>query len=293
MNKMMKFVVVLLMLGGISCSSDADSNAQIEPPSVFTIAVNGEDFTNEDFNTASITKTEDTILIDLYSNYGQVMLSFNKSGQLGYFNVDRNTGNQHVTSLFYSSYFKTSDNFTFNLISIDEVNKRVKGSYSGYIYSDPRNINSEKKFVTGQFDVKYEDNIPAIFGLTNKAKINGTNWLSMNKYLQRSSVNNSNIIQHDFSGGEYEISTSYNYETMAVGIYNFTSSEITQKVELAKYNSVTGTSTVYNSTGVLTITNRNSGIISGTYSFTAVNPNNSSDVIQVTDGLIKFVYYNF
>lgn len=292
MNKVIKYIVVLFALSLTSCSSD--STAEATETDSFKIAVNGEDYSADNYFSGLITKTEDTFLIDIRTNYGLVQLSFNKSGQLGYFNVDRQTGTAQITSLFYTSYFNTAENFTFYLISVDEINKRIKGSYSGYIYADPRNINSEKKFITGDFNLKYEDNIPGVFGLGNKAKINGTDWLSVNKEVKRGAGGvYTNITQHDFNGGEYEIITNTNSQSLAVGTYNFTSNNLGPKIEVAKYNPVTATTTVYNATGTLTITKRNGNIVYGNYNFTATNPENSADVIAVTDGEIKFVYYNF
>jgi hypothetical protein len=52
--------------------------------------------------------------------------------------------------------------------------------------------------------------------------------------------------------------------------------------------------TIYNCTGTMTLSsvepfNITAEMLTGTFSFTAVNPTDSSDVIQVTDGIFKRV----
>lgn len=290
MNKAIICTMVLLAFSFISCSSDSNSAA---PPvnDTFKIAVNGVDYSGDNNYSGITTKTEDTFLIETSSSYGKLSLSFTATGKLGFFTIDRHTGDPSITSLFYTSYFRTADNFTFYLISVDESNKRIKGSYSGYVYANPRNTNSEKKFITGDFDLKYEDNIPGIFGLSNKAQINGIDWLSDNRYTELGAGGiYTNVAQHDFNGSEYEIIITINHQVLTVGTYTFSGSDSTPKVELVKYDPGMATTILYHSTGTLNVTKINNGIVYANYSFTAVNPLNSSDVTTVTNGEIKFIY---
>ena len=292
----MKYLVTALILSTVTaCTSDK----VVENPAVvpefkptFNFTLNEESSTEN--NHLVVTKTENMFSVIAETTLGQVIVSFDKTGQFGAVKIDRRTGTQSITSNFYSFYYNSSHYFDFNLVAVDEVNKKIKGNFSGYLYASPLNLNSEKKYVTGAFEVKYEDNVPGFQGIGNTAKINGNSWFSTNKYVKRGVDNFYNdFTQHDFNSGEYEPLIHYRFQNnfgdpgLVVGTYNFTDTDVTRKVELTKFDTATGTPILYKCSGMLTIAKIEDGIVTGSYTFAAVNPNNSNDVITVTDGEFK------
>ncbi|MBL7885433.1 MAG: hypothetical protein JNJ52_01685 [Flavobacterium sp.] len=288
-----KILLTALLIVLNSCSSDDDQTTTnpTEPTDdnfvpQFEMFINGQ-LSGYSFSQAY--KTENTIT---FRNYSEEILSFQKTGQFGFCYINMSTGTPTITSVFKSFRGFSANYFNFNLDFIDEVNKKVKGTFSGYLYADPLNINSEKKFVSGSFFTKYEDVIPAVTQLGNKAKINGNDWASSNQYFSRETNNYNQVTQHDLSTDPYKIMIKYDLGTIAEGTYNFTNSNVSNKVQLAKFETQTTTFFDYNCSGTLTITDKSGSIISGFYSFTAIHPT-SGESITVTDGVFKLIYRPF
>ncbi len=289
MKNLKLFVFICFSLFFVACStSSSDAITPVEDSFVpqFEIKINGVT-TNYYLNT-NIYKFENTFNIGYYPS---TLLSFDKSGKFGNFCIELPTSNNNITRKYYSFKGFSSHYFNLNIESVDEVNKRVKGTFSGYIYADPLDLNSETKFVSGSFYQKYEELIPVIFGLKNSAKINGNDWFSVNKYATRSTSDYNKITQHDLYDDEYKIMVSYDLINTTVGTYNFTNSDLTNKIQLAKFDVQTGTFINYNCTGILNITYKYNKIVEGTYNFTAINPV-TNEIVPVTNGNFKLVYTN-
>ncbi len=271
------FTFITLFVVLTSCSSDKETVTD-DNSNQFELFINGVLVSSQIGE--SVFKTEGTI------NFGR--LSFNTSGQFGYFSLDLNTGSPTATSLFYSFRGYSSNYFDFNLESIDEVKKRVKGTFSGYVYANPLDINSEKKFVSGSFNTKYKDVLPAITNLRNKAKINGNQWTSSNKYLTREVTNYNQITQHDLSDDPFKIMIKYDFGTITEGTYNFINSNISNKIQLAKFDILTQTFVSYDCAGTLNITDKTGIVITGNYNFTAIHPI-TGEIITVSEGDFRLI----
>jgi hypothetical protein len=271
------FTFITLFVVLTSCSSDKETVTD-DNSNQFELFINGVLVSSQIGE--SVFKTEGTI------NLGG--LSFNTSGQFGYFSLDLITGSPNATSQFYSFRGYSSNYFDFNLESIDEVKKRVKGTFSGYVYANPFDINSEKKFVSGSFNTKYKDVLPAITNLRNKAKINGNQWTSSNKYLTREVTNYNQITQHDLSDDPFKIMIKYDFGTITEGTYNFINSNISNKIQLAKFDILTQTFVSYDCAGTLNITDKTEIVITGNYNFTAIHPI-TGEIITVSEGDFRLI----
>lgn len=294
MKKIKNIVLLVIVVTFFSCSSN-DTVAEVETPSVLKLYINGEE---QYTDYGEIYKIEDKMVIKL----GQIhKCEFDVSGRFAFFRIKVPAMGSTPEKTYSSFKYNSSQNFTLNIESIDEVNKRIKGSFAGYVYFNPTNLNSEKKFINGEFDFKYKDLVPTVFGLKNRAKINGNEWVKLvgePSHIQYSTYYQ--VTHRDYSDDEYII--TLNYQLMngisnapnAIGVYNFTSTGITNNMRIAKYDTVTGTLINYNTTGSFEITNYADRIITGNYSFSGVNPNNPSDVLQVTDGEFKLpnIFFN-
>lgn len=303
MDKFKSYVVIFCSLLVVSCSSDSGSDSSEEPVSKHSqihYFVNGVEH-NFGTDLYCAFKSENTFVINPSTTSSSIEFSFDDTQRFGYLKIDLNTGTAGLTSNFYTLNGYSSHYFGFHVTSIDEVNHRVKGDFSGYIYSDPLDINSEQKFISGDFDVYYYDIVPYFSGLKHTCKINGADWSKTNKYRTRGvGALNRNVTEHDTSDDEYKLMIKYDMIGIQVGTFNFTDSGTTNMIQLAKFDTTTGQYINYNSTGTLNITQKevisggsNAFLLKGTYSLTAVNPTNSSDVITVTDGDFKLLYSYF
>lgn len=176
--------------------------------------------------------------------------------------------------------------FNLEVISNDTINNRIKVAFSGKLYLDETNMNSETFDIDAcEFDLAYPDQnsgiSPTMFSgafLDNcSAKFNGNLW-----YATREKF------------GAFTTTDPYKLEIKIVantspGSYNFTPSSTTNRIQFSKFNIQTLTYDYYDTTGsvVYTFKEFHGGTnytYKGSFSFTAVNPTNPADVIQVTDG---------
>lgn len=279
-------ILFFLLILTNSCSTDKDIQLN---ESKFELFVNGKLIATGADIEGNVFKTENTIE---FKGFPNTLLSFNSSGQFGFFKLNSYTDvTTPIAKNFYSFRGFSSNYFNFNLESIDEINKKVKGTFSGFLYANPLDLNSEKKFVSGSFDIKYKDVIPGISNLGNSAKINGVQWTKSNTYYTRETSNFYQITQHDLNDGPYKIMIHYRSYDVTVGTYNFSSSDITFKVELAIFDSLYATFINYECNGILNITHVNGDLYVGNYNFTANHPI-TGEIITVTDGSFKFIHKN-
>lgn len=288
--RILNFIALsLAFLSFCSCSSDDQPvvTTPVTTPSVFHIEIAGE---AHDYSEPKVDKIENTFLIKA----GGTQLSFDGQGRFGFVKLNLNSSTPTQTSLFYSFRDFSSHYFNFTSQSIDLVNKRIKGTFSGYLFSNATNLSSEQKYITGYFDLPYIEAVPSISKLGNQAKINGADWSSTNRYRTRGVAENyANVVEHDVSDDPYKIMVHYNQNASPVGTYNFTDANATNKVQLARFDPQTGNYVNYICSGTLNITFRQSDIFEGNYHFTAVNPSNPSETIAVDNGKFRLVYVNF
>ncbi len=204
MNKLKTVFLLALFVSMISCSSNEDE-VPVDPiveeaPSVYKVEINGV----ETFNGLIIVyKTESKISFGGWE--------FDTSGRLGSPSINLPTASSGELKTFTHFKYFNSHYFTFNLESLDEVHKRVKGSFEGYLYANPTDLNSEKKYIKASFDLKYIDLVPGVFGLKNRAKINGNEWVKT--YRESSNAQgpySHKITYQDYSNDEYIITINAN-----------------------------------------------------------------------------------
>ncbi|MDI9256469.1 hypothetical protein [Flavobacterium sedimenticola] len=278
------FVLAVLT---VSCSSDSGSGGGGDS---FTYVYDGN---NVNIIDVTAQKVENSLVVSGTAANGQsIEFNFNKFGDLGTvssFSVSDFDFPDTETYQNFSGHY-----FTFNLISIDETNKRVHVSFSGNLYEEFDNLNSNSVPVSGEFEVTYIETQPNVAGLGVDCKIAGENWYSTNSYTNNG-YSIDDFILRELSDDENRISIGFDATNNNPGTYNFTAASTTNFVKLSKFNTASVDFTDYNCAGTLTVTNKTSAgfigyIIEGTYSFTATNPSNPSQVIQVTNGRFKTFY---
>lgn len=294
--KFLKFIPCLLVLLILeSCSSSDDSTP---PPAIedsFTYVYDGNAI---NLTTLSAEQKDNSLMVRGIAANGQTILFiFNKFGNLGFVNSYSLKLMFFPNRYCYANY--RSHYFTFNLISIDETNKRVHATFSGNLYEDRQNLNSDSVTVRGEFNLPITEFSPSTWVDEAYCKIGGTDWhLSSSEKLIGNSKND--FILQLSSDDINCINLGFDGTNNGPGTYNFTSSSLTSFVKLAKFNPLTLDFTVYDCVGTMTVTSKMDDgtsflgfYMEGTFSFTATNPLNPFDVVQISNGRFKTHYFVF
>ena len=272
--KNLKLICFLVLAFSIfSCSSDDDGGNSV--PTALT--VNGNSVT---LNNVFAQKSERTMSIYASgSDDSSIEIVFNQFGNLESVTYD----DAEFNSYYNYQYFK-SNYFTFNIVSLNESTNKVKVTYSGTLYSDETNLDSESITISGSFDTEYVNQTPLLAGIGLSCKINGQDWHETDFWDNGFSDVDRKYISDD----ENMIIMNLTDETIETGTYSFNNNS-QNKIGFAKFNTTTKEYDFYQTTGTLTITSNTvvSGfvrIIEGTFSLTATNGSSS---IQVTNGTFK------
>lgn len=299
MKKLICFLSILFF--GLGCSRDETAIAPIDngDGTYFHLKVNGTAIPVIIGHNALNFNANQTLL-SLNVNYGfgiqnspglnRLGIVFDKNGKFIYAQQQSMDVGENNYTIYYKNYRNFPANyFHITINSINEVTKRIKFTVSGKLYFNDLNLDSESIDLDGDFDIKYDGELgtaPTTFQTSGMdqhctAKLNGTQWTALRELVD----------------GEFTAEDPYKIEikfplTATVGSYNLISNSSINYLRFSKFNTVTKVFDYYNVSGVLNQSYREfhgAGNYSlfGTFSFTALNPNNPSDVIQVTDGSFR------
>jgi hypothetical protein len=215
---------------------------------------------------------------DPYNNYYEMV--FDKQGNLfSFIRWGYGLGNAYFNYKNFPAHY-----FHLNITSIDEINKNIKGNFSGKIFKNELSLSSESNELSGEFLMNYQGDETVYTGIEVhgvrqhcEAKFNGIPWAA-------NFENNSAFTAQD----PYKIILHFDVNAQP-GSYNITPASSDNYISFSKFNVETLVYDQYNVTGVLSHSYReyhgfDQYSYVGTFSFTAVNPNNPADVIQVSEG---------
>lgn len=278
----------------ISCTENTDnSNPVGANDTYFRMNIDGTEvqFDTQDanaYNTAHIEIKGDKFIVRVNSgfqagstNWNNYVIVFDKQGNFLSFN--RN-GNGYSNYKNYPSHY-----FNLNIISLDEINKKIKVSFSGKLYIDNLDLNSESNEVSGELMMNYDGNETLYSGLLMgpnipqycTAQLNGNLWTA--KFEDRYSI---------FTAEDpYKIVIHFDVNELP-GTFDVTPASTNNYITFSKFNTETLLFDNYSVTGLLAHSYReyhgmNQYSFIGTFSFTAVNLNNPTDIIQVTEGSFR------
>lgn len=191
---------------------------------------------------------------------------------------------------FYPDYFVDVLDFSFN-----EQQKTFKLNLKSNLYLEATNMQSEyintEMHLIGNYEVQPDDENYLLKDLSNNrldyfnAKFNGTKWVAYNQFQDGSFT----------SYDPYKIVVKFNSSTPTAN-YLFTNSDTINCMKFYKFNTVTFQYEEFNVSGNVNLFYKefhgtSSGISTysffGTFNLTATNPNDSSEVISVTDGKFR------
>lgn len=288
--KVLKTISALvLLLFIISCSSDGSDSDEISNKDSFNYKYENE---SVNINSWQAVKSENTIAISGTGDAGEVVFfQFNVFGNLSSVTVlTGETDDVGFQKSYYSYEYFKSNYFNFDLVGIDEANKRVSVKFSGDLYEEEYDIDSESRNIEGSFNVKYTEVTPQISGLEVSAKINGDSWYSTSTFLSAGSSTSPLSLIH-YSDDENFISYTIYPNEVNTGTYQFDQNSTVYKIDFSQYDPITNDFINYETTGVFTIDEYNVGFgisqIKGTFSLIAKN---EDEVITITEGKINDVY---
>jgi hypothetical protein len=283
------FALLLIFVGFYSCSSDDDGGGgqSVDQDQYFTYV---EDATDYPIEYISALRTENVFELVAEGEGRSIYLNFDKWGQL----ILASSDNTETFEGRTSQYYYSQESFNFEIVAIDEAEKIIKVTYSGKLYEDQWDPESDYVQVSGTANVTYiENNVdPAFANMGVTAKIGSAQWRAV-KSETTDGWDGIPISVHAVGEDRWKITFRLDTPELSAGTISFTSAS-TNRVYLSRYNPATGSFTEYQSSGTLVIdelvsSGWGSHIIRGSFTFTATNPDDNS-VVQVQNGVFKQFY---
>lgn len=273
-----KFIAFILFTALItSCSSD-DNNSDESGDAYFNLTYNNE--------VKTVTKWEalkqgDHIEVMGTSKEGVVIdFKFNVYGNLYQAMTHSASANSDIPYMEASENF-TANTFTFTLENLNTDNKTVQVKFSGKVFENPYDYESESITVSGSFQVSYTETDPLIPGQGTFAKIDGKDWHGLS--MSTSTEDGIKVLNID-NDSEYNFAITLPDDSQT-GSHTFTNnSEI--KVSFQKYDVTTHEYIDYMVTGTVNYTTISDYYIAGTFNLTATHPTNNSKIV-ITNGTFK------
>lgn len=281
-----KFIAFILFSAIFaSCSSGDDTNENTENPSAtgsFDFVYNNE---TKKVNSWEAKKMDDYMQVKGLTSDGIVVnFVFNVYGNLYGANTFGASAGSSVITHETSEVF-TSNTFTFTLEELNTANKTVKVKFSGKMYIDGYDTESDFIAVSGSFNVPYVNATPDIPGLGTSAKFNGVSWhgMALDSSITWSTQITTLNVQND---GEYSLGIVFPKGDLKTGTFSFTGNDFSNGISLEKVDVSTGEFVEYNVAGTITYTTVADNYVEGTFSLTATHPDNDSKIV-ITEGKFK------
>ena len=281
---MKKILKVLLLLGFTlyltSCSSDDNNINTVEPVNLLKI-----NDINVPVTIARAIKTDNLINIEVTGAFGSIYFYINPSGKMYDATGEINSANEGV--IFENFENNPSIEFDFNLLEFDPITKKIKGKFTGKLYSDRNDLNSESSKWDGFFNITYVENvIPGnSSNLLTTAKIGTLDWVGTSFSYSPNNFQNTYGLKIKSNDAHF-MNIVIPFYNRIIGNYTFNSSSQVYKVFFYKYDSTLNELVEYSTSGNINFTDINSYFVQGTFNFIATHPTNGT-TINVTNGVFK------
>ena len=275
-----------------SCSSSDSESSNNE---YFNLKYEGSSVNITQFQAQ---RSEQTIAVTAVADDGLgISFEINELGDIGNIHTYPTSSSSSAIYDLYSSYRNyPSHYFTLNLIELDSQQKTVEVSFTGDLQEDQYALGGNTIQIDGSFKIKYTDVQPAVDGLGFRANIGSNAFMSAISDLSGGFFSGSDLGITYYNNSEYALTLNTNHSNTSTGTYNFNSSSSVNNVMLSKFDTTSESYVDYSTSGTLIITEKIIGfqftIVKGTFSFTATNPNDSSQ-ITVSNGDFVSSYVNY
>ncbi|KGO90505.1 hypothetical protein [Flavobacterium suncheonense] len=271
------FVAVALF----SCSSSSDDASSSSNGEYFNLNYEGAAVNITQFQAQ---RSEQTIAVTAVAADGLgISFEINELGDIGNVHTYPTSSSSAAVYDLYSSYRNyPSHYFTLNLIELNSQAKTVEVSFTGDLYEDQYVLGGNTVQISGSFKVRYTDIQPMVNDLGFRANIGGNVFMSATNDQSGGFFNGSDIALTYYNNSEYTLTFNSNHDNTSVGTYNFNNGSTVNNVIISKFDTATQTYVDYLTSGTLTITEKIVGtqftVVKGTFSFTATNPENSTQI---------------
>lgn len=276
-----KFIAFILFTALISSCSSDDSGENQSGNTYFKFTYDGK---VQNVKTWEALKQGDFIEVMGTSQEGMVIdFKFNVYGNLYQALTNPTIATSEIPWLEASENF-TSNTFTFTLEKLNTTDKTVEVKFSGKVYYDGYDYESDFINVSGSFKVSYEEMTPAVEGLGTFAKLDGKDWhgLAMNTTVE----NQESKILYVQNDGEYTIGIVFPDYNPKTGTFPFTSNNFANRISFQKYDPTTHEYIDYDVSGTVTYTTINDLYVAGTFSLTATHPVTKAKIV-ISNGIFK------
>ncbi len=280
---MNKAILLLVAFTAFSCSSSDNGSEPILPDAmtingvpIEIISQSSTYYYNNYFEVRMVTSSHLDINI-LFDKYG---------------NFIRAETNQ--TSEFFASYpYFSSNYFNFELKSINIAKGKCVIDFSGPIYEDRYDMNSNSATLSGHLNLKVWFTQPGSDFNQNSgifAQVDGKNWFSPTPvtYSADDYFKNSYSVCDD----EYRLVFNTSGTNTPIGQYDFTEATLHNCVKVEKFDTTTLSYKLWKTQGNMKITNKTQPYqygyyMYGTFSLTASNPENSAETVHFKNGIFN------
>ncbi len=290
MKKILLLVVSTFML---SCSSsDSDSSSVNE---YFNLNYEGSTVNVTQFQAQ---RSEQMIAVTAVADDGLgISFEINELGDIGNIHTYPTSSSSSAIYDLFSSYRNfPSHYFTLNLIELDSQQKTVEVSFSGDLQEDQYSLGGNTVQIEGSFKVRYTDVQPEVSNLGFRANLGSNAFMSAISDQSGGFFSGSDLAITYYNNSEYTLTLNTNHDNTSTGTYNFNSGSSVNNVVLSKFDVTSEEYINYMTSGTLIITEKIVGfqftVVKGTFSFTATNPNDSSQ-ITVSNGDFVSSYINY
>lgn len=179
--------------------------------------------------------------------------------------------------------------FDFELVHI--ANGQAKVNFSGKVYENDYDLDSEFSTVEGSFVVDLQEEAATAPMFKMDAMVNGNSWKALGGTEHFSAFNYS--IDY-LSDDEYEISLVFHPANLEIGNYTFTETTGDRRIMMTKYNTATHNEDELISTaGNFNVTSKTEfgpiDVIEGTFDVVAKHPE-TNEIVTVTNGTFRATY---
>jgi len=283
-----KFIAFILLTTLItSCSSDENNSDNPSTVGSFDFVYNNE---AKKISSWEAIKMDDFIEVSGQTTDGiGIDLKFNTYGNL-YQGFTHGTSTPSIVPMHEVSEIFTANTFTFTMVELNTTNKTVKVKFSGKLYDDGYDFESNysinpSNFITvsGSFDVSYTNLVPDIPGLGTFAKIDGKDWHAMSFGSTTSLSQTALNVEND---GEYNLGIVFPKGDLKTGTFPFTSNNFANRISFEKFDLATHEFIEYNVAGTVTYTTVTNYYVEGTFNLVATHPVNGTKIV-ITEGKFK------
>lgn len=277
--KLIAFIFFTALIS--SCSSDNSGDTDQSADAYFNFT-----YDNQIKKVKSWEATKQGDFIEVLGNSEEgiaIDFKFNVYGNVYSVTTNPTTITGNAPYLEASENF-TSNTFTFTLENLNTTNKTVQVKYSGKVYENGYDYESNYSTVNGSFKVSYKEITPEIEGQGTFAKLDGKDWhgLSMISSIE----DMTSVILYAQNDGEYTIGIVFPRYEVKVGTFPFTSNNFANRISFQKYDITNHEEIDYDVSGTVTYTTVNDLFVAGTFNLTATHPVTKAKIV-ISAGTFK------